>query len=292
MKKRFLGIILSAIMVMTLLCVTPIKAYAGDSIKEITVTGSLKATVGDMIANYNPSVTVTGGGQNLNVTNIKVLQLYEGSFDRPKSDDFKEGTQYAVAITILSGDFQFDNSGDDFIVNPDGQFDFQFTGKETSITIYGLIEIENKPSPGPSPDPAPTPGHTHNYEWQIINEPSLEADGLEAEVCTICGARRNEQNVSAFGYALYSYGLNKLNGAKSGDTVILEFGEWNSFPKQFMEKVKEKVDAGVTVVFKFNYQHAPYEITIPAYSTVYTNLEWCGPACMYQLYVLKIPVEN
>ena len=59
-------------------------------------------------------------------------------------------------------------------------------------------------TPGSDPTP-PTPGHTHNFEWQIINEPSLEADGLEAEVCTICGARRNEQNVSAFGYALYSY---------------------------------------------------------------------------------------
>ena len=270
MKKRisyFAALVLSLVIVLSVMGLISAESYAADYyIYKVT-----QMQEGTCEIYHDPDVLYTNITNDTSETVYINYNYYEKKFSLTRSKD----NSYLDSYEIAAGES----------VSPWGL-----------LSLVGSCQLVKNEflsgSPSPSPSPAPTPGHTHNYEWQIINEPSLEADGLEAEVCTICGARRNEQTVSAFGYALYSYGLNKLNGAKSGDTVILEFGEWNSFPKQFMEKVKEKVDAGVTVVFKFNYQHAPYEITIPAYSTVYTNLEWCGPACMYQLYVLKIPVEN
>ena len=40
-----------------------------------------------------------------------------------------------------------------------------------------------------------------------------------------------------------------INAAKSGQTITFEFGEWNSFPRSFMEKLVNKSANGVTFVF-------------------------------------------
>ena len=84
-----------------------------------------------------------------------------------------------------------------------------------------------------------SPSHTHNFQWQTITEPSKDADGLEGEVCS-CGAVRNTQPLSAYGYSLNEYATPMINAAKSGQTITFEFGEWNSFPKSFMAKLAAK----------------------------------------------------
>ncbi len=138
-----------------------------------------------------------------------------------------------------------------------------------------------------NPDPGPCGGassaHTHNFQWQTITEPTMYSDGLEGEVCS-CGATRNTQPISAFGYTINDYATKMVNASKSGQVIILELGEWNSFPKAFMEKVAAKSAQNVTFVFHYKWNHVKQEITIPAGTLVDTSLDWYGPAKMQELY--------
>lgn len=142
-------------------------------------------------------------------------------------------------------------------------------------------------SPDPSPTPTPagpsSPAHTHNFQWQTITEPTKDADGLEGEVCS-CGATRNTQPLSAYGYALNNYAVPMINAAKSGQTITFEFGEWNSFPKSFMEKLVEKNGQNVTFVFHYKWNHQKQGITIPAGTPIDLNFDYYGPAKMAELY--------
>ena len=140
------------------------------------------------------------------------------------------------------------------------------------------------PCPGHSTSPDPSsPAHTHNFQWQTIIAPTKDADGLEGEVCS-CGATRNTQPLSAYGYALNDYAVPMINAAKSGQTITFEFGELNSFPKSFMEKLVEKNGQNVTFVFHYNWNHQKQEITIPAGTPIDLNFDWYGPAKMAELY--------
>lgn len=130
--------------------------------------------------------------------------------------------------------------------------------------------------------PEETGTHTHDFQWKTISEPTAEKDGLEAEVCSICGERRNEQPLSAYGYALNQYAAPVIEAAQPGQTTTLEFGEWNSFPKSFMDKVAAKND--VTYVFKFKYNHQRYTICIPAGIKVDYNEDWFGPLKLAELF--------
>ena len=131
--------------------------------------------------------------------------------------------------------------------------------------------------------PDNTPEHVHSFTWQTICEPTPDSDGLEGEVCS-CGATRNTQPLSAYGYALNDYATSMINAAKSGQTMTFEFGEWNSFPKSFMAKLVDKSAQNVTFVFHYNWNHVKQEITIPAGTPIDLNFDWYGPAKMAELY--------
>ena len=126
--------------------------------------------------------------------------------------------------------------------------------------------------------------HTHNYQYQVLQAPSVDADGEEAEVCTICGDIRNRQPISAMGYALYDYAVPMINASKPGQTITFEFGELNSFPKSFMEKLVDKSAQNVTFVFKYKWNHKLQKITIPAGTPIDLNFDYYGPAKMAELY--------
>ena len=138
-------------------------------------------------------------------------------------------------------------------------------------------------APASAPESSSTPAHVHSFSWQTITEPTEYADGLEAEVCS-CGAVRNKQPLSAYVYALNDYATPMMNIAKSGQTITFEFGEWNSFPKSFMEKLAEKSGQNVTFVFHYKWNHVKQEITIPAGTPIDLNFDWYGPAKMAELY--------
>ena len=142
---------------------------------------------------------------------------------------------------------------------------------------YYEAHYENKEAP------ASSSAHVHNYKWQTIKAPSIEADGLEGEMCS-CGATRNTQPLSAYVYAMNEYAAPMIKAAKPGQTITFNFGEMNSFPKSFMEKLVEKNGQNVSFVFNYKWNHVKQEITIPAGTPIDLNFDWYGPAKMAELY--------
>lgn len=149
--------------------------------------------------------------------------------------------------------------------------------------IYFTATVINDPQPSLGESSGKSNAHVHNFQWQTITEPTKDADGLEGEVCS-CGAIRNTQPISAFAYALYQYAIPMINAAKPGQTITFEFGEFNSFPKAFMEKLVEKNGQNVTFVFHYKWNHVKQKITIPAGNPIDLNFDWYGPAKMAELY--------
>ena len=135
----------------------------------------------------------------------------------------------------------------------------------------------------PEPKESSSPAHEHNFQWQTITEPTKDCDGLEGEVCS-CGATGRTQPLSAYVYSINEYAVPMINSAKAGQTVTFEFGEWNSFPKSFMEKIATKSMEGVTFVFHYKWNHVKQEITIPFGTAVDTGFDWYGLAKMAELY--------
>ena len=171
---------------------------------------------------------------------------------------------------------------DDFRLECPSADDFKLDSDATifwALTDYATVTIRMS---APVP-PDNTSEHVHSFTWQTIYEPTPNSDGLEGEVCS-CGAVRNTQSISAFGYTLQEYATPMVVNAKPGQTVEMDFGEWNSFPKSFMEKVAVKTQQNVSFGFHYNWNHVGQEIRIPAGTEVDTNFDWYGPAKMQELY--------
>ena len=128
--------------------------------------------------------------------------------------------------------------------------------------------------------------NSHSHEWTegVIFSATQHEDGLEGVYCKFCGAIKESHPISAYGYALNTYAMSMINQAKPGQTVTFELGEWNSFPKAFMEKIAAKSLEGVSFVFHYKWNHEKQEITIPYGTIVDTSLDWYGPAKMAELY--------
>ena len=150
-------------------------------------------------------------------------------------------------------------------------------------------KYESCPKPGREPDNTTelcepnSPAHTHDFHWEIIVTPTKDQDGIEQEVCP-CGAVRNIQKIPAMGFTLTEYATPLVVNAQPGQYVEMDFGEWNSFPKSFMEKVAVKTQQNVSFGFHYNWNHVGQEIKIPAGTKIDTNFDWYGPAKMQELY--------
>ena len=156
------------------------------------------------------------------------------------------------------------------------------------INVTAFAGSPDEPPVGPPPPPVveaepSSAAHTHDYHWQTIVPATKDQDGLESEWC-VCGATRNIQRIPALGFTLKEYAIPMVVNAQPGQTVELELGELNSFPKSFMEKVAVKTQQNVSFGFHYNWNHVGQEIKIPAGTEVDTNFDWYGPAKMEELY--------
>lgn len=176
---------------------------------------------------------------------------------------------------------EFDDSYSDVFI-PGTIIQYSFFQNEAPITGVCRPILYLSPYVPPTPSEAGET-HIHNFVPCIIIYPTKEIDGLEGEQCS-CGAIRNTQPLSAYAYVLNEYAASMINAAKPGQTVTFEFGEWNSFPNSFMEKLAAKSAEGVTFVFHYNWNHQKQEITIPAGTTIDLDHDYYGPAKMAELY--------
>ena len=179
----------------------------------------------------------------------------------------EDGDHRAVAITNLDANI----------------YSFTMPDSDVSICVTAVMDSPG-PTPDPTPAPATAPSHTHEWIEGVIYAATQYKDGLGGIYCKSCGAVKESYPISAFEYALNDYATPMINAAKSGQTITFEFGEWNSFPKEFMAKLVDKSAQNVTFVFHYNWNHVKQEINIPAGTPIDLNFDWYGPAKMAELY--------
>ena len=125
----------------------------------------------------------------------------------------------------------------------------------------------------------------HNYEWMVENEPTEYETGLLVEKCTKCGNIRSSQVIPAikddYGRCMYER-TKQILRAKSGQTITVDIGYWDSLPKSFFEALANKRD--ITVKVKFMYKGKHYGFTITPDQAIDTSLDYYGPEKLIQLY--------
>ena len=298
--KRKLSLLLAMVLAMTMVMGISVTAFAITQL-DITVTPLTSADLGNSLPTDNltvsPSIDFEIMGYYLYNSNKEAIYVYFPGMGYADAEGPLTGDPDWSKVAYIIEAFEMGpvtrDSGFTVKVNgrilpydadPDGiPINEMWTESGSSITGFILVYEGSTPGPNPDPDPIPTPAHVHNFQWQTITAPTKETDGLEGEVCS-CGAVRNTQPLSAYGYALNEYATPMINAAKSGQTITFEFGEWNSFPKSFMAKLVDKSAQNVTFVFHYKWNHVKQEITIPAGTPIDLNFDWYGPAKMAELY--------
>ena len=261
--KRKIRLLLAVVLAMAMVM--------GSSVTALALQGNGSAGDPYLISTMETGNTLqTDGDFHIYVNNDtgRTIYMYSDELDSPTrvlfTDIISEYAEFPVFCQTIAAD---------------DLWNWGLGGGETSATV--TIRMSAPVPPDNTPDN--TPEHVHSFTWQTIYEATPDSDGLEGEVCS-CGATRNTQPLSAYGYALNDYATSMINEAKSGQTITFEFGEWNSFPKSFMAKLVDKSAQNVTFVFHYNWNHVKQEITIPAGTPIDLNFDWYGPAKMAELY--------
>ena len=126
---------------------------------------------------------------------------------------------------------------------------------------------------------------SHEYEWIVENDPTYDTTGLRVNKCKKCGSVCASQIIPAmkddFG-ASQEYFSQKIKQAKAGQTITIDFGNWNTLTKTFFEELSKKRD--ITMVIRFRYKNQNYEFTIDKNQTIDTSLPYYGPEKLIQLY--------
>ena len=286
--KKIVGIILSAVMLVSLIWINPVKAYADKYVitsidAAVPPNASYEESVEEYIRRFlaNFSFIYTDGSGN--TKNLKLISRDSLIWDETEggwaSELFTEGHVYSIKATLKLDDD--DERYFDFAESLECSRNWTVSYIDLGPAHVYLTHIINFDS-----DVEEISYSTHVHDWTegVIYEATQNSDGLEGIYCKTCGAIKESHVISAYEYSLYNYALPKINAAKAGQTITFEFGEWNSFPKSFMEKLVEKSANGVTFVFKYKWNHKLQTITIPAGTTIDLNYDYYGPAKMAEQY--------
>lgn len=105
--------------------------------------------------------------------------------------------------------------------------------------------------------------HTHHMEWEVVTEPTEDADGVIAYRCSECGYTEYQQPLASFG--VYNYNLAKqIRNAAANGTITVNAAKrgWISYAPEVFRALKDRPD--VTLVTDYRYKGVLYEMTIPA----------------------------
>ena len=216
------------------------------------------------------------------------------------------GTLYATGSSIAAYSFPFEcsalvkgslsyNAAKDSL----GTVTWAQTGTDPDSNIYALyypnyvigtivaktLYIDAEPSKDSTSSVAIC---NHNYEWIVENEPTEDETGLLVEKCTKCGNIRSSQVIPAikddYGRCMYER-TKQILRAKSGQTITIDIGYWDTLPKSFFEALANKRD--ITVKVKFMNKGKHYEFTVAPGQTIDTSLDYYGPEMLIQKYGAK-----
>ena len=118
----------------------------------------------------------------------------------------------------------------------------------------------------------------------VEREPTITEDGEEVYKCTKCGDISARQPLSAAGFCFLD-AEGKVRNAKAGQTLKLNFKQWNSIPKAFFEELAKRRD--ITVVIRFTYKHKTYEMTVTPDMAIDISHDYYGPEKLILLYGAK-----
>ena len=283
--KRKLSLFLAVVLAMTMVMGMSVTVFAAPHPDEYNISVITKSGH-EMWAKKEKLYTVTTQDDQQHYT-VWMVRIYDATQAIDENYNYSilfedsEGNVYDTSTALSKADLEGVFSGGALGTTKESvAATIAALGNEEyskSLHLFGWTE-DSKPTNAPL-----SPTHEHNFQWQTITEPTKDTDGLEGEVCS-CGATRNTQPLSAFGFILNDYAPSLVKAAKPGQTVTFEFGEWNSFPKEFMAKLVDKSAQNVTFVFHYNWNHVKQEITIPAGTPIDLNFDWYGPAKMAELY--------
>ena len=124
----------------------------------------------------------------------------------------------------------------------------------------------------------------HDYQWTVEREPTITEDGEEVYKCTKCGDISARQPLSAEGFCFLD-AEGKVRNAKAGQTLKLDFKQWNSVPKAFLEELAKRRD--ITAVIRFTYNHKTYEMTVTPDMAIDISHDYYGPEKLILLYGAK-----
>ena len=179
----------------------------------------------------------------------------------------------AVCINGSEKRISKDQTNEDYIV-PSSSEKYTFTTSWNGSDTYtlNLIPVESTANNEDS--------HTHSYTWQTVSTVSDNQDGEDVYVCS-CGDIADRRVTSAMGQC-FTNSTQKVTDAKSGDTVTLDVGLWNSFPKKMMEEIAKKRD--IDIVIHLTYKGKNYEIIIPKNAEIDLSCDWYGPEKLTQMF--------
>lgn len=262
MFKKFLSFILCICLGALSVCCFSLKSNAAEPFEELK----------SLILNTDFSQYFNDAGSNIltdqMMSNDEYQQKYLSLCTAEKVD--LSGNVYSLHDTDFKGDCSKYT-----VVN----------GIITNIDVWRLGPTKSYKLKNATPTVETNPAsHEHDWIEGEIYAATQDKDGLGGVYCKTCGAVQSSYPISAYGYSINDYATPMVNESKAGQTTTFEFGEWNSFPKAFMEKIAAKSLEGVSFVFHYKWNHEKQEITIPYGTIVDTSLDWYGPAKMAELY--------
>lgn len=269
--SRLLALVMSAAVVVTGAMFSPAGTMKAEA---TTITGTVNAIeleVGDII----------GPGASIGVGWDDVHSIARG-------DMLMNGGTSLIEV-IRGGEVGYISFTDLSAYAP-GFSGYKVTGKaELDVTIVGIGGSGNSGSSNNNSSTTTTtsyvPACSHEYEWVVENDPTYDTTGLRVNKCKKCGNICESQIIPAtkddFG-ASQEYYANKIKQAKAGQTIIIDFGNWNTITKAFFEELSKKRD--ITTVIRFRYKNQNYEFTIDKNQTIDTSLPYYGPEKLIQLY--------
>lgn len=147
--------------------------------------------------------------------------------------------------------------------------------KPVPVSNNNIVRVNNTVNKDIEPPQAPP--CEHSYEWQVIQEPTESADGIELYKCTKCGAVKERNTLPALG--VFNDKVAKLiRKTPLGGTVKVETRNWNSFGPVVREALVERADVTVNVSFlSEGHKGIPLKVTLPAGSaSLFDNNGYLG----------------
>ncbi len=92
-------------------------------------------------------------------------------------------------------------------------------------------------------------GCEHYYEWEVLIEPTKDADGLEQEKCISCGAVK-EQLVIPKAAFFASDMIRVINAAPANSTVEVKFPMYNCLTDAILKALEDRGNVSLKVTFE------------------------------------------